>query len=160
MTKKIPLTQGKFALVDDEDYEWLSRWKWCAAKGGSTFYATRSPGKRNTTITMHRLIMGVSIKQLIDHINGNGLDNRRRNLRPATKAQNMMNRGPQRGNKSGYKGVHLDVASGKWIAIIKYDGRNKALGRFNTKEQAAQAYNEAAAENFGPFAWLNPIKQF
>ena len=158
MTKQIPLTQGKFAIVDDEDYERITRWKWCAGKGGDTFYATRCPGKRNTTIAMHRLIIGASGRQQIDHVNGNGLDNRRCNLRLATKSQNMMNRGPQKGNKSGYKGVHFDLASGKWMAIIKFDGRNRNLGRFNTKEQAAQAYNKAAQEHFGTFAWLNKIK--
>jgi hypothetical protein len=151
MTRQIPLRRGGFALVDDEDFERLSKMKWHVLNG---CYAAHGHG-----ILMHRLIMDVRDNQQIDHINGNGLDNRRCNLRLATKPQNMMNRGAQKRNKSGYKGVYRRVVSNgvKWIANIKFDGKSHNLGSFDTKEQAAQVYNEAAQKHFGQFAWLNKI---
>ena len=93
-----------------------------------------------------------------DHRNGDGLDNRRSNLRPATNQTNLMNRGPQVNNTSGFKGVIFDKRSDAWRAQIKVDGRYIYLGCLDSKIEAAEAYNEAANKVFGEFAWLNPIR--
>ena len=152
--KKITLTKGKEALVDDQDYEFLMRWKWHAACGGK--YAGRRP--KSGAIYMHQLIAKrMGFENIPDHIDGNGLDNRRANLRPATHQLNLANRGPQVNNTSGFKGVTYDKARGKWFASIKVQGKRYNLGRFDDKVEAARVYNKAAKKHFGEFAWLNPI---
>lgn len=108
--KKIKLTQDKYALVSDEDYEFISQWKWCAHKNGKTFYALRviQKNRKQTLIYMHRVIaerMGVKNP---DHADKNGLNNKRNNLREATKGQQSANRNLQSNNTSGYKGVYWD----------------------------------------------------
>ena len=147
----IPLLQGKVALVDDADYERLVVYSWHAAsvqKG--TWYAARKfrYGRKVRTEYMHDLLMGC-IK--IDHQNGNGLDNQRRNLRPATSAQNAQNRRKRCNARGHFKGVTLRK-SGKWEAGIKIGGRNLYLGTFDAEEQAAAAYRAAAKSAFGEFA--------
>ena len=104
--KKIELTQGKFALVDDEDFEWLNQWKWYANHLGYTWYVVRSVRYDNEVkaILMHRSILNAKIGEEIDHINHNGLDNRKKNLRICTRSQNNMNRNKLRGTYK-YKGV-------------------------------------------------------
>ncbi len=158
--KHIPLTKGKEALVDDEDYDYLMQWKWYAAVGGK--YAGRdvrsSNSRRRNAIYLHDLVarrIGISGK--IDHINRNSLDDRRHNLRPASHAQNLANRGPQINNTSGYKGVTWDKARERWFASIKVGGHRINLGRFDDKIEAARVYNEAALKYFGEFAYLNPV---
>lgn len=158
----IPLTKGKFAIVDEADTEMVLNWM--APKSGawlseqrdrSTCYAARwaySPTKFK--ISMHQLITGWP---MTDHVNRNGLDNRRINLRPATWQQNMANRAPGRNNTSGYKGVHWKRSERKWVASIGVNGRQKHLGLFADPAEAARAYNRAAVEAFGEFAWLNPV---
>lgn len=154
--KKIMLTRGQVTLVDDEDFEWLSQWKWCARKGASgKFYAARSQWdsdtKKNKTIIMARVIVGAKKGEEVDHKNGNTLDNRRRyNLRLCTPTQNRHNVGLSRRNTSGYKGVAFRKNSRKWEARMYL-----YLGSFNLKEEAARAYDKKAIELFGEFAKLN-----
>jgi|GEM_PF-2358882 len=127
--KKIPLTQGKFALCDDEDYSWLMTWKWWAQKGRNTFYvATTRPGSEGGgTLQMHRLLMLYPTEHT-DHWNHNGLDNRKNNLRDCTNRQNQSNlREP---GSSKYTGVYWDNSRGVWKSHIKINGRTKTLGRF------------------------------
>lgn len=154
----IPLTKGKFAIFDEADAELvLSRGPWIAtAAGGSsrTWYALRQEGSPPKPLFMQWLIGG---RKWLDHANRNGLDNRRINLRPATRSQNGANRAPDRRNTSGYKGVHWDRGASRWVAKIKSGGSQVRLGYFRDPAEAARAYNQAALEVFGEFAWLNPL---
>ena len=159
--KRIPLTRGRKALVNDNDFEWLSQWRWCATKGRKTFYAKRNIRTQNghSTLSMHRAIatrIGLAGAK-IDHKNRNGLDNRRQNLRSATSAQNMVNRGLQRNNQSGFRGVSWDKVNHRWIACIWWLGRRYFLGRHTTKLAAAMAYNDKALELHGDFACVNAV---
>jgi hypothetical protein len=158
-TRAIQLTQGKYALVDDADYEWLSQWLWFADSNGRHWYAVRnlrsaSDGKRGI-VSMHREILDIAPQLVVDHINGDGLDNRRCNLRPATPGENLCNRGATKSNKSGYKGIEMDKRNSRWRAVIRMNGIRKRLGVFDTAEDAARAYDAAAKELHGEFAWLN-----
>ena len=153
--REIPLTQGKVALVDDGDYDLVSRFKWLAAKAPRTWYARRVDygAGRKKNESMHRLILNAPPDKIVDHINGNGLDNRRENLRLATKIQNNCNTRLRRDNRSGYKGVKRNAL--RWIARIRIDRKLIHLGSFATKEDAARAYDNAARQHFGEFAKLN-----
>lgn len=155
--KQIPLTQGKFAMVDDEDYEWLSKWKWCYQKTKKDGYAIRG-GIRNGkqyTIAIHRVILNPNIGEDIDHINRNRLDNRRENLRICTRKENTRNRGLDRDSMSGFKGVYWHKRVKKWCAHIKVNYKDISLGYFIEKVDAAKAYNTGALKYFGKFSWLN-----
>lgn len=149
--KEIPLTQGKFALVDDSDYEWLSKIKWCF----DGRYAAR--GQNGKHILMHREINQTPGGMDTDHINGNGLDNQRKNLRSCTHSQNRMNVARQVNNTSGYKGVTWFKRDSKWMAYIKVDGKQIHLGLFDTIEEASIAYQTAAMRLHGEFSkqWLD-----
>jgi hypothetical protein len=157
--RRIPLTQGKYAIVDPEDFERLNKHKWHAVKSGSTFYAIRcvGPAKRTTYIRMHREILHPPDHLVVDHINHNGLDNRKANIRPATRAQNNFNRLIAKGKNSSskYKGVSWKKDRKKWRARIHVNGRYKFLGYFKEEKQAAKAYDEAAKKYHGEFASLN-----
>lgn len=153
---RIPLSRGMFALVDDEDFDDVMAAKWHAhSNGGTGFYARATfwddDGNRFRNF-MHRFLTGWS---LVDHKNGNGLDNRRSNLRRATIAENARNRRLPSTNTSGFKGVMFDKARGLWRSHIGAEGRRLTIGRFTTPEEAARAYDEAAREMYGEFAWLN-----
>jgi len=155
--RRIPLTRGQYAIVDADDYERLARYRWMADKGESTFYVRRriylGNGKRKN-ILMHREILKVPKGMFVDHINHNGLDNRKANLRPATLKQNMRNRRKTRLKcYSKYKGVTMNY--GKWVAMIKADGERKHLGRFTDEIEAAKAYDRAAQKYHGEFAAIN-----
>lgn len=155
--KQIPLTQGKYAIVDTEDYEFISQWKWHHSSG----YAIRSEylgcfngqGK-SKTIYLHRVILGTPEKFHTDHINGDKLDNRRSNLRMCTRTENMRNRKKQDGS-SKYKGVTWYKKLGKWSVRITHEEKRKFLGYFYSEESAALAYNKAAKEFYGEFARIN-----
>jgi hypothetical protein len=156
---EVPLTQGKIALVDDED-EWVTDWKWRAkSSSGDLFYAARnSPRPSKKEIWMHREIMLPPPGLEIDHVNGNGLDNRRLNLRLATSSQNKWNAKKSSGNTASiYKGV--SVSRQGWRAQIRCNGGRYHLGVFKTAEEAAEVYNAAALELFGEYACLNVIKE-
>jgi len=161
--KRIPLTKGREALVDDQDYEYLMQWKWCATKGGkrdSNYYACRKGGgplRRMHHEVAERMGLHANLFQEVDHWNGRSLDNRRQNLRLATRPQNSRNRGRNRNNKSGYKGVCWHEAAQKWKAAITVNYRCIYLGVFSSKIEAARAYNEAALTHFGAFAVLNSV---
>ena len=150
--KRIPLTQGKEALVDDEDFEWLSQWKWCAAKDKKTFYAKRRA--KGQTILMHRELIGAKPGEQVDHRDGNGLNNQDTNTRICTHRENNLNRRPNN-NTSGFKGVSWCKGRKKWVSQIKVLGYAFTLGRFLTREEAARAYDSAVRKYFGEFAHLN-----
>lgn len=132
--KEIKLTQGKVALVDDEDFEYLNQWKWYAARSKNTYYATRRAQSgqpyKQITIQMHRLLMGLEQgnKAVIDHIDRNGLNNCKVNLRITTLAENNRNRTSVKGSSSKYLGVHLVKSTGKWSAAIKSNDKTHYLG--------------------------------
>jgi len=152
-TRIIPLTQGKVALVDAADYEMLSRFKWQATPVSTNVYAMgRSAGRK---IIMHRMIMLPSPVQQVDHIDGNGLNNVRPNLRVCTHLENRLNRRMHSNNMSGFKGVTFLKDRGSWWARIHLRHAHHSLGTFSTAEEAARAYDEAATELFGEFARLN-----
>ena len=162
-TRAIPLTQGKFALVDEADYADLIRHSWSANRNRSgynghhdTFYAVRS--KPGQTIRMHRQVMDAGPDQVVDHINHNGLDNRRCNLRLCSIAENARNtQGWRKRSSSRYKGVSYRRRSNKWRAAITYKRKQLSLGQFDSETDAARAYNEKARELFGEFAYLNDV---
>lgn len=149
---KIPLTQGKFALIDRADYEEVGRFRWCAHKHGLTYYAHRRIG-RHKLITMHQTIRKFSLE--CDHKNRNGLDNRRRNLRDCTRSVNCQNR---RSQHKLWKGV-TSYKGGRFVARIAKNGVLMNLGSRKTAEQAASLYDAWALELYGDEALLNfPIQ--
>lgn len=154
--KEIPISGGYVALVDEGDYDRItSVGAWMASpRPGHTTYAARSARKdgRWTTVFMHSLITGW---RLVDHVNGNGLDNRRSNLRPATPSQNQANRSTRRDSSSGFKGVYWYTDRQLWRARITANRKVRSLGYFRTAEAAARAYDEAALELFGAYARPN-----
>jgi hypothetical protein len=158
MAKEIPLTQGKTAIVDDADYDWINQWKWIAHRDGKKWYADRTENGLlgPKTIKMHRLILGNTSKET-DHINGNGLDNRRSNLRECSTSENQRNKSKRDSNTSGYKGVSFNKFAKKFHAQIRVNGRRIHLGYFRTAEEAAIAYDDAAKIYHGNFANVNGI---
>jgi len=152
MTKEIPLTQGKTALVDDEDYLLVSPFKWSAAQR-RTWYAVRIDHKK--MIYLHRFLLGIPSEFQCDHINGDGLDNRRCNLRIATNAQNQWNRHKRQIHSSSFRGVTWDKNRNRWIVYITANKKTHYLGRYINETDAAKAYDEAAKRLFGEYANLN-----
>jgi len=159
MSKTIRLTRGHVAIVNDADHQWLSRWNWCAKVDGAHVYAVRRDYTSDPPrmVRMHRQILQPGSELDTDHRNGDGLDNRRGNLRPCTRSQNLMNATKRSGCTSIYKGVSWFKPIGKWRAYIVRDQRQQSLGYFDDEQEAARAYNEAAAQLFGQFARLNQI---
>lgn len=162
--KYIQLTQGKQTLVDDEDFEYLNQWKWAYEKRYNravrSVYIKGSGRKnqKNDTWLMHRLIMNVPANKYIDHINGNTLDNRKQNLRICTHAQNMLNKKQvATNNTSGFKGVSWNKHAGRWMSKINIHRKQLYIGLFDTKEEAALAYNKMALKLHGEFANVNTI---
>jgi len=166
MSIEIPLSQGKFATVDEADHEWLSQWRWSAMYSCGIWYAVRTqylPGSTKThpkrkTILMHRQILGLghADKHQADHINHDGLDNRRENLRTCSNAENHFNlRKSKTHIGSHFKGVGWKSDRCKWRSRIKIGGKDIHLGYFSSEIDAAQAYDEAALKYFGEFACTN-----
>jgi hypothetical protein len=156
--KQIPLTQGKFALVDDEDYEEVMRYEWYPNKKSNTTYAIRNVrvcGKYVGTQRMHRFILDLPRDKHCDHKDGNGLNNTRANIRPCTCRQNHYNQKLSSKNTSGFKGVAWNTRDSKWRAYIKKEGKQIFLGNFFCIVKAAKAYDGKATEIFGEFAKLN-----
>lgn len=151
--KKIPLTQGKYAVVDDSDYKLVSGYKWYF----DGKYARRRDYKSGKQIRMHRQILGDSMQLEVDHANGDGLDNRRSNIRICTRSQNGMNKKIQRNNTSGYRGVSWWSHGNKWKATIRINKKPKHVLYSKDPKEAAEAYNKAALEHYGQFALLNKI---
>jgi hypothetical protein len=151
--RKIPLTQHKFALVDPEDYAELARHKWCAAKQGNSWYAVRSEHGRQ--LRMHRVILNAPPHRVVDHIDHDGLNNVKHNIRPCTRSQNARNQRPQQGRSSRYIGVCWSKRERKWYSRIQNNGRQRSLGLFQDERAAARARDAAAIALHGEFAHLN-----
>jgi osmotically-inducible protein OsmY len=153
--KTIALTKGHVAVVDDEDFSIVSQWKWYAQINLGGVYAARREGSGGRLVYMHRLINATPSGMVTDHIDGNGLNNTRANLRTATHRQNAQNQRPQRKKDAATKGAWYD-ASGKqdkrWRSAIRVNGKLKYLGRYHTQQEAASAYAVAASQLFGQFA--------
>jgi len=161
--KLIPLTQGYFAKVDDEDYERIMVHRWCVTKGqgqGGLVRAIRCgmTNKIKKTIYISREIMNNPKDKFVDHINGDTLDNRKCNLRICTRSQNEMNRRINRTEKtSKYKGVFFDKRRKGWVSSIRVNGKQKSIGVFKSEKMAARSYNSWARLLFGEYARLNNI---
>lgn len=147
--KEIVLVQGGIALVDDEDFENLSQYKWHLHSNG---YAVAN--HKNKKLRMHRLVINAQEGEIVDHCNRVRLDNQKHNLRITTMSGNACNRAPTQ-RKLPYKGVYRNA--GKYEARIKVNRAPRYLGRFRTAEEAARAYNSAAAELHGEMAFLNVL---
>lgn len=157
--RTIPLTRGLVAIVDDDDHEWLSQWKWHAVGRPAQFYAARTkrldeggPG----VVLMHRVVMGLVKDEVlfVDHANHDSLDNRRSNLRLCEHRINLANQRSSSGS-SRYKGVYYLKGPGTWRAEISVNKRKFCLGNHKTQESAGKAYDEAALAAWGEFAYLN-----
>jgi hypothetical protein len=164
MSKLIPLGKNGFAIVDDEDFDELSRYKWHRVRNSQSntlFYARRFTSDSEQALGypkhryMHHQVLNTPPRQRVDHKNSDGLDNRRENLRPATHFQNMHNRRKNKTSRTTYKGVHS--AKTGWTASILVDGKSVYLGLHRTQREAAIAYNAAATKYYGEFARLNVI---
>ncbi len=162
--KKIPLTQGKVAVVDDEDYDWLIEWKWSYADypNCGAFRNQLKGESEDISLKMHRAIWErhngpIPEDLLINFIDGNGLNNKKQNLRLATWSQSQWNQKPRTGCTSQYKGVAWQDT--KWRSKIKLNGKQIHLGYFDDEKEAARTYNKAALTYFGEFAQLNEIEK-
>jgi hypothetical protein len=147
-TARIPLTKGMYALVDAEDVPVLSQYNWYAAPRGTTTYAaTRLRDEKQTHVYMHQMLLKVPADKMVDHINRNGLDDRKSNLREVDRVFNGLNRGQQRNARtSGHKGVSFEASRGKWRAELQVHGK-KVSKRFNTEVEAATWYSEQFNEH-------------
>lgn len=155
MAKLIPLSKKMHAIVDDEDYESLVKYNWWTSKGGNGLdYATRYL-KGNTELQMHREIMNAPKGWEVDHIDGNGLNNQRLNLRVATHENNSRNRLKRKESGSKYKGVYWHKRDSRWYAGICVSYKKIHIGSYTIEEDAARAYDAAARHHFGDFARTN-----
>jgi len=148
--KRIPVTGGFYAYVDAADYDEISRYNWRLVSGG---YAGRY--EKGKLILMHRQIMQPPEGMVVDHKQGNRMDNTRANLRVCTLAENNRNRGKHKGTSSRFLGVYYSKQRGKWQALIRIDGKYKHIGYFDDELEAARAYDARAVEQYGEFARLN-----
>jgi hypothetical protein len=156
----IPMSQPKYAKVDPCDYERLRKYEWLAKKGKNSFYAQKrvpagTPGKEKL-VYMHQMLIQVPDGKVVDHVNHEGMDNRRINLRAATYSQNLYNRKKRSGaTQSKYKGIYWRKKVRKWQASIKYNKKRIELGYYRDEIEAAKAYDLAAIKYHGEFACLN-----
>ncbi|MBN2137484.1 MAG: HNH endonuclease [Sedimentisphaerales bacterium] len=159
--RRIRISSPKYTIVDPEDYEALACYEWLGYKSGQQFYAARQErvrvnGRRKVSIIpLHRQIMPVGKGLIVDHVNRDGLDNRKSNLRAGTQAQNICNSKRTARSSSMYKGVSWHKASKKWRALVAFGGKTKFLGYFADEVEAAKAYDAGARELHGEFAYLN-----
>lgn len=154
--KLYPLTSSKVAIVDDEDFETLNKFHWSLMVAGYAYREEWNKMKRKK-FTMHREIMSSKTNDVIDHKNGNPLDNRKENLRLCTQMENCRNQSIKSSNKSGYKGVSWDKRAGKWSAFLTVNYKHIFGGYFEDVKKAAESYNKMAIEHHGEFARLNTI---
>lgn len=158
-TVRIPLSKGKFALIDEEDLPLVSRHSWYANQTSAgiwyAFAGYQDEYGRTRQLALHRFLLDPPSALEVDHINGDGLDNRRANLRVATRQQNNYNQRIGKANSSGFKGVSFCKQTGRWKAQINFEGRNINLGRFDLPEIAAREYDRAARLIHKEFACLN-----
>jgi len=156
--RRIYLDEGKWTILDLEDYYRYAGFKWCIGGENGNFYAIRGaiagPDKIKI-VRLHRLIMNAPDGVLVDHRNGDSLDNRRDNLRPATRTQNAYNARKRKNTSSRFIGIHRDKRTGRWKAQIRAQGKDIWLGRFDSEIDAARAYDAAAKKYHGEFARLN-----
>lgn len=146
MTKEIILTKGYVAIVDDIDYDFLNKYNWHVTSKDSNFYAVRNGvSTEPTLVKMHNVLLNTS--KLVDHINGNGLDNRRCNLREVTRSQNCLNSRKFKNSQFPYKGVRHNPKTNKFEARIQIEGKRRSLGNFNTLEEAAHSYDNYLRQN-------------
>ena len=153
----VALTQGRVAIVDATDAHLVSGENWQFSSHPTTEYAGRSQwaGNRYVKVKLHRVLMNAPDGLQVDHIDGNGLNNRRCNLRLVTNTQNCWNQRRAKNNTSGYRGVSFDARRGCWQANIRVNGKLKYLGRFETPKDASAAYDAAALKAFGQFARIS-----
>ncbi len=161
MTKQIPLSgkygTGKFALVDDADYEFLMQWEWYMDSWGYVARTIRLPNKKCKKLFMHRIVNNTPDGLETDHINRNTIDNQKHNLRSVTSSQNKCNKPAKINTSSKHKGVAWDKRDKKWRAYIRIEKSQKYLGHFKNEIDAAMAYNQSAIKIHGEFACLNKI---
>ena len=151
--KKIKLTKGKYALVDNKDFNFLNQWKWHLSDSGGVVRVIGSVKNKNRkNVWMHRLILSPHNNMQVDHINHNRLDNRRKNLRVCTQSENNQNKGAKIDNTSGYKGVSKHKGWNKWVAEIMAKGVRIRVGGFNTPKEAFKVYCKLAKKYHGKFA--------
>jgi hypothetical protein len=148
MTQEIKLSNGNTTIVDDSDYLELRKYHWSRMKIGKYQYVARKLSDGNHVVLMHRQIMGFP-PDYVDHIDGNGFNNTRLNLRPATNSLNQFNRHSQSNNTSGYRGVYLHKLSGKWEARLRLDRKNYYLGLYDSPKDASVAYELKRKELVG-----------
>jgi len=153
--KEIKLTQGMFAMIDDEDFERVNRFKWHAVKNYNTYYASRNIRTIDGKSIKHYLHWYLTGMKMIDHRDRDGLNCQKSNMRKCTDRQNSMNRGPKKNCSSKYKGVNFCKEKGKWRSKIQINGKPIHVGYFETENEAAKAYDLKAIELFGEFAYLN-----
>lgn len=156
--KEIPLAKNRgFAIVDDEDFDFLSKYKWKINPRGYIYRNFYKGNGHSTSVLMHRKIMSAPKGMEIDHINNDKLDNRKSNLRLCTVDENSRNRKLTKRNTHGYKGVKYDKRRKNWSAQISHKYKKYHLGTFTTVIEAAKAYNEGAKKYHGEFASLNDV---
>jgi AP2 domain/HNH endonuclease len=156
--RKIRLTEGKYTIVDPQDFYWLNNLDWVYKKGSKSFYAVRFDNDYAdgpTIVAMHREILKPPKGLLVDHRNQNGLDNQRSNLRIATRSENNINVPKRKNTTSRFMGVSLTNGRKRWVANINHQNKRICLGRFYNEEEAAKAYDVAARKYHGEFARLN-----
>jgi hypothetical protein len=153
---RVPLTRGFMAIIDTADVPLVEGFNWYADEKSGTVYAATTvllDNGNQCTLYLHRRVLGLTISTVhVDHIDGNGLNNQRSNIRPCSRSENMRNRGAYRNNTSGFKGVFWFARDRRWRARIRVDGKDKHLGFFDDPEAAHEAYCAAAAELHGEFA--------
>jgi hypothetical protein len=164
LCRQIPLTKKLYAIVNEDQYEYLMQWYWFAKweRSAQCYYAARARHKEEQGakgfVLLHRLISGADRATAVsrtDHINRNSLDNRRNNLRVCSQAENLRNRAAPRANTSGFKGVSWHKKAGKWVARLVFEGKYHHLGLFTRAEDAAHIYDETVIRLHKEFAWTN-----